>query len=229
MALDTAAKRAAALGAGLTPGVILPVPDGEIDAADRAQLAGVALPSASAFETQRDFPVKRLRRDFYIRSNDVSDDYLFEDVVKDPAASRKVRLRLYALAANEWTPNEIVATGEHARPRMPNGFSYEATTGGTTAAREPLWPKAVGLTVTDGSVVWTCRAAAANGLNVVSSPSATSDPAGLTISSVAVAENTDIVATYSGGTEGTTYDAAFTWTLDGVPMVGRQQVRVAKQ
>jgi hypothetical protein len=41
MAIDTAAKRSAALQAGLTPGGVLPTPDGSIDAADRAQLAGV--------------------------------------------------------------------------------------------------------------------------------------------------------------------------------------------
>ena len=38
---DTAAKRAAALGAGLTPGVLLPTPDGSVDQIDRAQLVGV--------------------------------------------------------------------------------------------------------------------------------------------------------------------------------------------
>lgn len=44
MAIDSAAKRAAALGMG-RPGIVLPIPDGTIDAADRAHLAGVALPS----------------------------------------------------------------------------------------------------------------------------------------------------------------------------------------
>jgi len=46
MAIDTAAKRAAALGAGLTPGVVLPVPDGTISAADRASLVGVYMPGS---------------------------------------------------------------------------------------------------------------------------------------------------------------------------------------
>lgn len=40
MALDTATKRASAIGVGQPPGVILPVPDGTIDSGDRAQLAG---------------------------------------------------------------------------------------------------------------------------------------------------------------------------------------------
>lgn len=46
MAIDTATKRASALGVGQPPGVILPVPDGTIDAADRAQLAGGYAPAA---------------------------------------------------------------------------------------------------------------------------------------------------------------------------------------
>jgi hypothetical protein len=54
MALDTATKRAAALGAGYPPGVVLPVPDGTIDAADRAALVGSAIPSAAASDTDPD-------------------------------------------------------------------------------------------------------------------------------------------------------------------------------
>lgn len=38
---NTAAKRAAAAQAGLSPGLVLPIPDGTVGAADRAQLAGV--------------------------------------------------------------------------------------------------------------------------------------------------------------------------------------------
>lgn len=187
------------------------------------------VPTSISFESRRDFSAKRLQRDFYIRSNDVADDFLFDEVVKDPEATRKVRLRLYALAVNAWVQNEVFATSEYCRPRVPNGFSYEATTGGLSSAREPLWPKTIGATVVDGSVTWTCRAAEANGINLVTDADATSDPAGLTISAVSVAENCDILATYSGGVEGTVYDVAFSWTLDGVPMVGRQRVRVAKQ
>lgn len=37
---DTATERAAAIQIGLPPGVVLPVPDGTIDSADRAHLAG---------------------------------------------------------------------------------------------------------------------------------------------------------------------------------------------
>lgn len=46
MAIDTATKRASAIGVGQPPGVILPVPDGTIDASDRAQLAGGYAPAS---------------------------------------------------------------------------------------------------------------------------------------------------------------------------------------
>lgn len=190
-------------------------------------------PSASVPATLRkDFYVKRLRRDFYIRRDAVTDAYLFDSVVKDPDTSLKVRLRLYALAAVEWKPNEIVAENEHARPRIPNGFAFKCETpgGGTTGSKEPLWPKTLGDTVPDGSLIWTCVAAAANGINAVTDASAEVEPAGdLTVSDVSVAENCDILATYAGGTEGTDYDVAFIFTLDGVAMVARQTVSVAKQ
>lgn len=41
MAIDNEAKRAAALGIGLPPGIVLPLPHGEVDSAGRAILAGV--------------------------------------------------------------------------------------------------------------------------------------------------------------------------------------------
>lgn len=50
--------------------------------------------------------------------------------------------------------------------RMPSGtpppavnlYRYEVTTAGTSAGTEPNWPTTVNATVTDGGVVWTCRA-----------------------------------------------------------------------
>lgn len=61
---DTPAKRATALGAGLTPGVLLPTPDGSIDEVDRALLAGA-------------YPIGDLD----------------ESLVIEPPASRTIRVR----------------------------------------------------------------------------------------------------------------------------------------
>jgi len=38
-----------------------------------------------------------------------------------------------------------------------NGFRYECTTAGTSAASEPAWPTTEGATKTDNTVTWTCR------------------------------------------------------------------------
>ena len=158
-----------------------------------------------------------------------SADLTFETLVKDPAESRPVILNLFRKCANFWRPNEQYATNEFIRPNKATGFSYQATTGGTSGAREPLWPKVLAATVTDGSVLWTCTAAGANGLNAISAPSGTSDPTGLTISSVSVSETANILATYSGGTLDQDYDAVFSFTLNGVTRIARQKVEVRKR
>lgn len=155
-------------------------------------------------------------------------EYIFDPVEKDPAGGRKVTLDLFAICANFWRPNEQYAQGDYIRPNRANGFSYECTTAGTSNFREPsYWPQTVGATKTEGSVTWTCRAASTNGLAAITSPSAASD---LTVSDVSVEESTKIIATYGiGGTDGEDYDVVFTFTLDGVPRVARQTVRVRKQ
>lgn len=156
-------------------------------------------------------------------------DYTFGAVDKDAAESLAVELNLFTLCSVYWAPNEIYSSGQYVRPTRPTGFAYECTTGGTTGAREPRdWPTTLTQTITDGSVVWTCRAASTNGVNAITSPSATSDPTGLTISSVSVSESTKILATYSGGTLGQDYDAVFSFTLDGVTRIARQTVRIRK-
>jgi len=55
----------------------------------------------------------------------------------------------------------VYALGASIEPTTPNGFRYEATTAGTSAASEPTFPTAaIGDTVADGTVVWTLVSAA---------------------------------------------------------------------
>jgi hypothetical protein len=152
-------------------------------------------------------------------------DYTFEPVTKDPAESRIVELELFNKAANFWRSNEQFAVNEFIRPNVPTGFAYQSS-GGASGNREPKWPTTIGVIISEGSITWTCAAAGSNGLNTVSSPSAVSDPTGITISAISVAETTKILATYSAGAANQDYDAVFSFTLNGVPRVARQTVRV---
>lgn len=156
-------------------------------------------------------------------------DFTFPDTQKDPAADKKVTLSFFNDCANFWRANEEFSLNEFIRPTQATGFAYKASAAGCSGAREPVWPKAIDSTVADGSVIWTCVAAGANGLSPITSPSGTSDPTGLTIASVSVDENTKILATYQGGSLGQDYDAVFTFTLSSVPRVARQRVQVRKR
>lgn len=56
-----------------------------------------------------------------------------------------------------WVASTAYSLTDVARPTTRNGYAYEVTTAGTTGSTEPTWPTTVGNTVTDGTVVWTCR------------------------------------------------------------------------
>lgn len=156
-------------------------------------------------------------------------DYTFPDAVKDPGAEKKVELNLFKFCANYWRANELVALGEYFRPGKSTGYAYQVSVGGTTGAREPSWPTTLGATVVSGSATFTCAEAGANGLNALSSPSAVSDPTGMTVTGVTVSETTKLLATYQGGTLGQDYDAVFTFTLNGITRVARQKVLIRKR
>lgn len=59
--------------------------------------------------------------------------------------------------APNWAASTAYALGVIRCPNTGNGFFYEVTVAGTSAATEPVWPTVVGNTVTDGTVTWTCR------------------------------------------------------------------------
>ena len=56
-----------------------------------------------------------------------------------------------------WAASTAYTLGNYRRPTTANSLYYEVTTAGTSAASEPTWPTTIGTTVTDGTVVWTCR------------------------------------------------------------------------
>ena len=62
-----------------------------------------------------------------------------------------------AAAPDDWVTETAYILGDRVSPTTPNGYWYECTTAGTTAVGQPTWPTAVGDTVADGTVTWTCR------------------------------------------------------------------------
>lgn len=63
-----------------------------------------------------------------------------------------------AKPAPTWVATTAYSLAAIVSPITGNGKFYECTTAGTTSGTEPTWPTVVGNTVTDGTVVWTCRA-----------------------------------------------------------------------
>lgn len=55
-----------------------------------------------------------------------------------------------------WAASTAKSLTNYVIPLTSNGFRYECTTAGTTGTVEPIWPRKVGDTVTDGTAVWTC-------------------------------------------------------------------------
>jgi prepilin-type N-terminal cleavage/methylation domain-containing protein len=65
------------------------------------------------------------------------------------------------LPKQSWQANTAYATGAYVIPQTiptngTTGFIYCASTGGTSGAAAPAWPTAIGGTVVDGGVTWTC-------------------------------------------------------------------------
>lgn len=149
--------------------------------------------------------------------------------IKDPDEALPIRLDWFEFCVNAWRPNERFEQGEVVRPEVGTGFAYQAQNLGTSAMRRPRWPLSIGSTVIDGSITWICIDADTNGINTLEAPSAYSEPAGLTIGSLAVEEACKLVAIYSEGELDKDYSAVFTVTLNGLTRIARQLVQVRKR
>jgi len=60
-------------------------------------------------------------------------------------------------APSDWAATTAKSLNNRVKPTSQNGYYYVCSTAGTTGGTEPAWPTQDGLTVTDGTVVWTCR------------------------------------------------------------------------
>ena len=59
---------------------------------------------------------------------------------------------------SDWVANTAYSLNNRVKPTKQNGYWYVCTTAGTShATTEPTWPTLDDETVTDGTVVWTCR------------------------------------------------------------------------
>jgi hypothetical protein len=62
----------------------------------------------------------------------------------------------FAYGTSDWTEASAVKAGAWVRSSLPSVLRFVCTTAGITGSLEPAWPVA-GLTVADGSAVWTGR------------------------------------------------------------------------
>lgn len=74
------------------------------------------------------------------------------------AVMNPVRLR--------WKASTAYLEGDQRVPATPNGYYYQVTAAGTSAASAPTWPTTIGNTVSDGTVTWRCQAAGLKNLSL---------------------------------------------------------------
>jgi|SRR5882672_6320278 len=131
---------------------------------------------------------------------------LYDERTKKPGEAVTYEIPWWLYLGHTWRPGERFVTTTYVRPSRPNGFEYECTTAGQTGAREPTWPTTVALTVTDGSVIWTCRAIGNNAVDTISGNGNWVGETGITVAN----PQTDAIkqlssARVSAGTAGQTY------------------------
>lgn len=96
--------------------------------------------------------------------------------------------------------------GPARKQSNPTGIQFRASTAGVTGPFEPKWPKTIGATVADGSVVWTAEAVSTDSLQRTVASQAWSVPTGVTSSGESVtADGFEYSVLISGGADGQEY------------------------
>lgn len=167
--------------------------------------------------------------------------YRWPGITKDPDDTRPVQLSVFALCAQFWTPNEQYALGDFVWPRIivldgqivkgALGVVLECTQAGRSGTKEPRWSTVpdTAMSTADGTVIWTPRIGALQGISPVTNPLVVSDTQDLTVSSVVVNEGTKMLLDYSGGTLGQAYEVELSFMIGGRTRTGRQIVTIAKE
>lgn len=74
-----------------------------------------------------------------------------------------------------WAPGAPYTAASIATPITPTGFYFRPTGSGTSGAVEPVWPTAVGATIGDNGLVWTCLGVSPT-VGTTSAPDVAGDP-----------------------------------------------------
>lgn len=151
----------------------------------------------------------------------MSDGILTVTLQKRPGEvlDRPINLRPEIL--RPWRDGVEFSAGEIVRPRKANGYDYECTIAGRTAATEPRWPTTVGASVPDGSLAWTCRLPSSDSQDQLVSPATLEVPSGITVTHLATEPTGDVLLRFEGGIVNQDYSA-----LMSVGTVGGQLIQV---
>lgn len=86
---------------------------------------------------------------FYFGSTDVNQKL---QAVSNPGVDNVVLTPTYILPF--WMASHVYALGDSVVPDPTNGYRYQVTTAGTSAASQPTWGVILNGTTNDGTVVW---------------------------------------------------------------------------
>ncbi len=180
----------------------------------------------------------------------MSDILRWPSLSKDPGEQRSIILSAFTLCAAFWRANEQYELGDWAWPSVTVlngvitggaiGYVMECTQEGRSSYKEPSWSVVapdIPLSKLDGSVQWTPRVAALQGISPVVNPTVASiteagggeETPTLTVSDpITIEEGYKMLVTYAAGTLDMSYEVEFKFYVAGLPRIGRQLVTIEK-